>query len=296
MRVFWYCFISLVLIGFAGKSQAASCPLGENEVGLVYEFSGSASHYSMKREDVTCTVSPVMSVHEGDQFSVLSEDGQLKIAFANRTKRVLSGKTTFTVTAKETVEQGFWRKVIVFLQGQLLRSRALRSKPRPNRSDADLRISIPGVLDGRARVAMGSRNFAVSWNGGAYPYSVKLHRCESSAPILQETGIKAYQLVILTRKVDLVIGRYCIRVTDSLDAVALGEFRVVNDQSVPKPNSKILPHWLPDYTKILLNAGWLIKEHGPNWSYEAYLQLSSIFADYQAAEDMMYAITTTEAQ
>lgn len=261
-------------------------------IGRIDDFDGTASDYLLKRQGEEQAIALFMPVFSDDIIIIKNKQHSLQLFLQGETQPVTVSypESPFTVQATGKVPSrldNFWESTKKFFSYWFTITQP--NVPQPVHSKGT-ELSMP-LLEKQsifkpAILTAGKRALSVAWVGGKAPYQIQLATSQGK-PLLtvetEKTSVTLPEFPLETGKAY----RITIKNVDAPDwQKIIRGFQVV----AHRPESDELTNiHLPEKTRQTLQAAWLAKQHGKQWSFEAY-QLAVSIKNYAPALALQEAL------
>ncbi|MBV9341125.1 MAG: hypothetical protein JO159_09585 [Acidobacteria bacterium] len=275
------------------------------EFPRIDSFPGAPEDYELFRNGQTIPLTYYMPVLPGDKILVkrangyirllLGPDGKVvRICASNTTEPHCDARGPFTVSDSEG-QKGASAAVFAEIIAQIGRGLTFieekgvaKTHTRGGANPAtqmDLGVK---MLEGRLQAIVGgSRNLALSWQGGLSPFQLVITREEGAQTVLELKSLSDRQ--IDNNPVSLQPGMYSLELSDA-SAKFDAQFMVVTDAELPRFPSALIDEQLPPEMRQTAQAAWLAAQGARRWRWEAYLRLEGLPQDYGPARRLREAL------
>lgn len=233
--------------------------------GVIIDFAGVPTDYAVVRSGNGIEFHILLELVAGDRLRVLSQEGYIDISQGDGSIKRLTtsdGEVCISTGRPTTWAGNAWRII-----------RDLVGKSRANRVGYVTREEPPSLgprdlSDGTARVAAGTRPFAIGWHGGVAPFSITV--MGPMGELVTERAIDS-QVLRLRKPLDLVPGAYRVTLVDATGRDAQGAFTVVADDETVRIDSA---------SAAMLAAGKKLAS-GIDRHYDAFLVLAPYRSNHE---------------
>ncbi len=217
----------LAMCCFATAASAAADRLAAHVVAL---DNLTSDRVTVLRSGHAVGVTFDLPLYKGDTLTVAGTEGSVRIRYADgRDAEVTALSSPYSVgapgparSAARNYVAALWEDVTRHEDGAAVTTLVRGgggSTPEP------LRLLLPGLADGQARISLDGGPLMLGWSGGEAPFRIRL-TASTGAPLLDETRLDGHRLITNGRPLQLPPGTYALSVEDSAGAVARGAFSV----------------------------------------------------------------------
>ena len=132
-----------------------------------------------------------------------------------------------------------------------------------------LRLLIPGLSNGRARIASGARHFGLEWRGGEGPFRLVVST-GSGTVLADEVNIATRGVTIARRFVQFGEGNFIVTLTDGKGATATGRFSAASSGLPPAPDPTSVPASFDGAARDVMTCGAMVEADRSQFALEAY--------------------------
>ncbi len=279
----------VLLIGPVCQSRAAT---------WIEYYEGSSNIYKLERNDKPLPVAIYKELHKGDQISVKKKGFSLWLKQDDGNLIVINrDNSPFQVKDAGKVP-GILGRLIEYA-GEFLGLGLEDGSARPPivilgtrglEDSMSLPLAFPLAPSGRSRLASGSRQFHLFWQGGASPFSLRLGKKGDVLPIFDINSLSLPNPVerrVSLGPLQLSEGQYELKIASRTHKIIIN-LDVVAWNALPTSPAGIGPNER-DAIKANVYAFWLAS-HSEEWVLEAYQRARAIGAMHKPAKLLQYSL------
>jgi hypothetical protein len=291
-RLIRLCF-AILLAGWLLTPYAATQSTDPQPVGIIDHFDGKAADYLLKRKGEVEPISLFMPLFPNDMITIKKEQQTIQLVLQGEPQpiTVLYKDSPFSVKPTGKVPSKldhFWEFTKKFFSYWFTITQPKVQQPVHSKGQE---LSMP-LLEKQsifkpALLKAGKRVLSVGWINGKVPYQVQLATAQGE-PLLtvntENTFVELPEFHFETGKAY----RITIKNADAPDwQKIIRGFKVVAQR--PEYPDTLKSIRLPEKTRQTLQAAWLAKKHGKQWSYEAYQLVVSV-ENHAPAQELREAL------
>ena len=287
MKKLKLCF-GILLAGWLLTPYAAAQP-----VGRIDHFDGKVTDYQLEQQGEEKPISLYMPLFPNDIITIKNKQHTIQLVLQGETQPVTVSYQNSPFSVKPTGKvpgkpDNLWQSTQKFFSYWFT-----ITQPHVPQSvhGKGTELAMP-VLEKQnifkpARLKAGKRALSVGWIGGKAPYQVQLATAQGKTLLsvtAENTFVKLPEFHFETGKAY----RITINNADAPDwQKIIRGFKVV--AQCPEYPAELKNAHLPENTHRTLQATWLAKQHGNQWSYEAYQWIVNVknYAQAQALQNAL---------
>lgn len=265
----------------------------QSPVGVIDQFDGTATDYLLKRQGKEQSIALFMPLLANDIIIIKNKRHTVQLILQGETQPVTVSYSDSPFTVQPTGKvpgkaDNFWESTKKFFSYWFTITQP--NVPKPVHSKGT-ELSMPLLEKQNIRkpalLTAGKRALSVAWLGGKAPFQVQLATSQKKVLFTVQTEKTSVTLPQFSFETDKAY-RITIKNVEAPDwqRAMIRGFQVI----AHRPESDELKNaHLPRRTRQTLQAAWLAKQHGKQWSFEAY-QLAAGVKNYAPAQALQEAL------
>jgi hypothetical protein len=285
------CF-AILLAGWLLTPYAATQSADPQPIGIIEHFDGKATDYLLERQGKVEPISLFKPLFPNDIITIKKKQQTLQVVLQGEPQPVSISHKDSPFSVKSTGKvpnklKNLWESTKKFFNYWffITETNVPQSVHGKGKELAMPLLEKQGIFKS-ALLKAGKRALSVEWINGKAPYQVQLTTSQEE-PLLtvntEDYFVKLPEFHFETGKAY----RITIKNAEAPDLQKIIRGFKVEAQHPESPDIKRAP--LPEKTRQTLQAAWLAKQHGKQWSYEAY-QLAVGVENYAPAQALQDAL------